>query len=132
MLRENRYVASHRPYAVDLSSWTRSDRSRQAINAIWFRRKKGDLIATFGELWDYSAANDVQECLRLHDDGRYGGDWIASWDGVHLWSQHTLPKAELDRYAELLDAALVGFVVSKAVPDGFDGWWTFVAGRGGG
>jgi hypothetical protein len=137
--REDRFVMSHRPYAVDLSSWKRGElnprhtgegdpylHQHQTIDAIWFRRKKGVTVAHLGMLWDFSEADNAADFLRLHNDGRYGGNWIAAWDGERCWTQNPAPKTDLDRYAETLDAALTGLLNDKATPEGYDdGWWTF-------
>lgn len=134
MNREDSYVASHRPYAVDLSTWRRGEMktrpngrqsAHQHITAIWFRRKKGVDTAHLGDLWDFSDADNAADMLRLHDDGRYGANWVAAWDGERCWTQNPAPKTDLDRYAAVLGAALIGFLKDKAVPDSYSGWWTF-------
>jgi hypothetical protein len=131
----DRFVMSHRPYAVDLSSWRRGEwqmahdghrYADQEMTAIWFRRKQGVTVAHLGTLWDHSDADNAADMLRLHDDGRYGGNWIAAWDGERCWTQNPAPKTDLDRHAEVLDAALVRLLCDKTTPEGYDdGWWTF-------
>lgn len=134
MNRTNRFVMSHRPYVVDLSSWRRGEMkthdngrrsAHQHIDAIRFRRKQGLTVAHYGALRDFSDADNAADMLRLHDDGRHGGNWIAAWDGERCWTESPAAKTDLDRYAEILDAALVRLLNDKAVPDGYDGWYTF-------
>ena len=133
MHREDKFVMSHRQYAVDLSSlrverdpngtvWTGS-RPRVAINAMWFRRKHGITTAHVGVLWDYQrpAPVDAAEFLERHDDGRYGGDYLARWDGKWFWAAGQDPE-ENARYLKLLKPVLAEF---PKIPAGHDGWWRF-------
>jgi hypothetical protein len=130
MRREDRFVLSHRPYAVDLSSlrvkvaagWN-GDYGHGNINAVWFRRKNGVTFACVGELWDSQqpVPADAAQFLAQHDDGRYGGRPFARWDGERFWSAGQDPD-ENDRHLELLRPMLADY---PAVPDGWDGWWVF-------
>lgn len=135
MNRYDRPLTSLRPYAVDLASWRRGDWwanaegewvARQDITAIWFRRKKGVTVAHLGRLWATLPATDPKAFLELHTDGRYGGDWTAAWDGERAWAQQVIPKTDLDAHTQTLDAALQRFLADKALPKGYDGWWSFL------
>lgn len=126
MHREDRFVLSRRPYAVDLSSLAVTDLAesyvRATVRAVWFRRRRRVTVACIGELWDFqdSPPADAREFLRRHDDGRYGGDTLGRWDGTGYWGAEepevaaahlAVLRPMLERYPE--------------VPPGFDGWWRF-------
>lgn len=136
MIREPGFLISRKPYAVDLTSLTGSRRDTPngrnpysydgRIGAVWFRRRKGVTVACIGTLWDlqYPEPADARGFLERHDDGRYGGDCEGRWDGVSYWGNVTL--AEQERHLAILRPMLANF---PAVPEGFDGWWTFAAPR---
>lgn len=123
MIREERYVHSHKPYAVRLDSLDVGDKSYHTVEAIWFRGTVGEPVAVYGKLWDVQTEvpADVHEFLARHDDGRYGGDAKARWDGVTLWAPNTEFYTACERH-RLLEVALANY---PAVPSGYDGWWTF-------
>lgn len=123
MIREDKYVHSHRPYAVKLDSLNISDRSCHTVEAIWFRGRVAEPIAVYGALWDVQseAPTDVHDFLRRHDDGRYGGNAYTRWDGTSLWAPNTEFYTAIERQ-RLLQVALDNY---PNVPEGFDGWWTF-------
>lgn len=129
MRRVTKHVVTRRPYAVDLGTWQRVSPVQhpryQKIDAIWFRRKSGSMTAHFGKLWDFSDATDAESFLRMHDDGRYGGDWVAASTGQHFWTKQPLPRAEAARIDSLLTAALDRFLRDQSLPSGYDGWWVF-------
>jgi hypothetical protein len=145
MLKAEKFRISDKPYAVDLSSlrvtWTdrQSGLVRGDIDAVWFRRRRagynGPLrtVACAGVLWDFqrpegSAPLDQPEpvvpdalaFLTAHDDGRYGGDCKARWDGTNLWSLED--EADRERYRKILVPMLAAY---PAVPPGYSGWWVF-------
>lgn len=130
MFREDKFVMSHRPYAVDLSSlrmevqtgW-RGEYASAEINAVWFRRKNGVNQAIVGELWDAQDVipKDAVHFLEQHEDGRYGGRPFARWDGTSFWCAGQDPEQNA-RYLELLRPMLAGF---PAVPAPYSGWWRF-------
>lgn len=121
MRREERFVMSHRPYAVRLGSLRSSD-GWSSIDAAWFRRKNGILSAHLGDLHDLQQPDplDVQEFLLRYDDGRYGGSCDARWDGENYWGSQK--PFEQSFHLSVLEPMLENF---PAVPDGYDGWWTF-------
>lgn len=130
MYREDKFVLSHRPYAVDLNSLRleirngyRGEYAHGEIGAVWFRRKYGITQAVVGELWDSQQVipQDAVQFLEQHEDGRYGGRPFARWDGTSFWCAGQDPE-ENARYLELLKPMLVGF---PAAPEGYSAWWRF-------
>ena len=132
MIREDRFLISRRPYAVDLSSLrgTRTDTPNGRnpyfydgrIDAVWFRRKNGVTAACIGTLWDlqYPEPADAAQFLQQHDDGRYGGDCDGRWDGENYWGAQ---KPEItERHLDLLRPMLANY---PAIPAGYDGWYRF-------
>ncbi len=136
MIREDKFLISRKPYAVDLSTLrggcvdTPSGRNPYSydgrIDAVWFRRRKGETVACIGTLWDYQYPEpaDAAQFLAQHEDGRYGGDCIGRWDGDSYWGNVTL--AEQERHLAILRPMLANF---PAIPDGYSGWWTFQPSR---
>jgi hypothetical protein len=129
--RDDRFLISRAPYAVDLSSlhgYKAAERTdgtafyRYTVTAVWFRRRKGVTVACIGELWDYQTPEpeSAEEFLARHDDGRYGGDCKGRWDGIGYWGAEE--PAEAGRHLGVLRPMLENY---PAVPPGFDGWWTF-------
>jgi hypothetical protein len=133
MIRETRFLISRKPYAVDLTSLRIQEHTRPRqhgggcyysgrIDAVWFRRRKGETVACIGTLWDFQDDKpaDGREFLERHADGRYGGDCDGRWDGESYWGNVTL--AEQERHLAILCPMLANY---PAAPEGFDGWWTF-------
>lgn len=123
MRYEPRYVASHRPYAVDLSTLRVTDYGAHRIEALWFRRRKGMLAAVIGEIWDHQtpAPATAIDFLHGHADGRYGGRGLARWDGETLWAPNQ-PYELAQARQKILATALTYF---PRVPARWDAWWTF-------
>lgn len=127
MIREDRFVLSRRPYAVDLDSLRVAEigegYTTATVDAIWFRRRRGETVAVYGELWDHQnpPPQSAAEFLARHDDGRYGGRALARWDGSTLWAPETPFETAAKRQATL-QRALTDF---PDVPAGHDGWWVF-------
>jgi hypothetical protein len=123
MIREERFVQSHRPYAVDLGSLTTDGRSHATLDAVWFRRRAGRAVACIGKLWDVQRPlpTDAEQFLKQHDDGRYGGDCEARWDGERFWSSSQNPET-VGRYLALLGPMLENH---PDVPPGYTGWFVF-------
>ncbi|MGW5582838.1 hypothetical protein [Streptomyces sp. NPDC003857] len=133
MIRENRFLISRKPYAIDLSSLQRSERDPDktwawyAVDAVWFRGTKNDPVACLGSLRtiiDDPAPVNVEEFLARFTDGRYGGDCQGRWDGENYWGAQK--PLEIDLHLSLLEPMLANY---PAVPDGYDGWWTFQRAR---
>lgn len=136
MIREDDFRISRRPYAVRLDSLharfhhieRRIGQSKPGywdcrIDAVWFRRRRGETVAVLGTLWAFQDAEpaDAADFLRKHTDGRYGGSAEARWDGTSYWSnQLTLDS---DEYClDILRPMLANY---PAIPPGYDGWWRF-------
>lgn len=135
MRREDTFVQSHRPYAVDLGSFRTIDPNNgngitadpaqwtwARIDAVWFRRRAGVTVACVGHLRDLQrpAAASAAQFLARHEDGRYGGDCAGRWDGERYWGSQ-LPDV-IERHLELLRPMLAGY---PACPSGYDGWYVF-------
>lgn len=130
MRREDRFVLSHRPYAValatfrmEMSTGWNGEYSHGTIDAVWFRRKSGVTAACVGTLsnMQYPPALDVAAFLAGFDDGRYGGDCLGRWDGTRYWGAGQDPDVNA-AYLELLRGMLAAF---PDVPACHDGWWVF-------
>lgn len=130
MIREDRFLISQRPYAVDLASLRGGMRPRQnggefydgRINAVWYRRRRGATVACIGTLWDLQDQRpvDAVDFLRAHGDGRYGGNCDGRWDGSSYWGNSTL--TDQARHLAILQPMLANY---PEIPDGYDGWWRF-------
>lgn len=139
MKREETFIQSHRPYAVDLASFrplekmNRDPRGAQwyGVAAVWFRRRSigwGDTkrivtVACVGQLRDLQrqVPADAAQFLERHGDGRYGGDCRSRWDGHQFWS------ANQDPDVQAADLALLKPILDSypSLPAGYSGWWTF-------
>lgn len=126
MIREDRFLISRRPYAVDLSSlrptyvgiydgWFK-------VDAVWFRRRRGGLVACVGNLHTTQdpAPKTAVEFLERFTDGKHGGDCEGRWDGENYWGAQR-PDAIAEHLA-LLKPMLANY---PALPEGWDGWWRF-------
>ena len=130
MIREERFLVSRKPYAVDLDSLRGTlDATglnlvyRGYIDAVWFRSRKGATVACIGQLWDFQAAEpaDATEFLARLIDGRSGGRCHGRWDGVSYRGEPARPD-ERDAHLAVLRPMLANY---PNVPDGYDGWWWF-------
>lgn len=129
MIRAARLAASRPMYAFDPATWNLTPYG-PVVRAVWFKRKKGRLVASMGvyhpmvERRDQRPTDGTYEAwIAAADDNRYGGAHTASWDGTALLNsdQPVSPEVAAERVA-FLDAMLKGY---PGVPAGFDGWWTF-------
>ena len=136
MYREDKFVFSHRPYAVDLSSlrikiskgWN-GEYAHGEISAVWFRRKNGVTFACVGELHDsqWGAPKGAACFLERYEDGCYGGRPFARWDGTGVWYAGQDPE-ENARHLELLRTVLDAYHADPKAPDlgdRWDYWWRF-------
>lgn len=135
MKREDRYVHSHRPYAVDLGSMEIEHQPAQdgrsvehwdvRFDAVWFRGRLSAPVAVAGHLWDYvrTEPRDERHALELLDDGRYGGSARVRWDGANLWAPQ-MPFAEAQEYLEILRPMLDAFPEHPGEPYA-DGWYVY-------
>lgn len=123
MIREERFLISRRPYAVDLSSLAVDSYGKATVAAVWFRRRRGVTVACIGELWNFPrlTPKDAREFLVSHTDGRYGGDCHGRWDGTRYWGAQEPGVAAA--HLSLLRPMLDGY---PSVPAGYDGWWRFM------
>lgn len=132
MIREDKFLISRRPYAVDLGSLRLQHEPakgnshefwRGSIDAVWFRRRAGLTVACIGSLWDYQDVEpaDGEAFLRAHKDGRYGGSAAGRWDGSGYWG-HQVTLDEQEAHLAILRPMLENY---PAIPPGYDGWWRF-------
>lgn len=140
MIREDQFLISRKPFAVDLNSLTGSQHPRGerfafsgSINALWFRRQSGVTRACLGslKLWSHYLrepldVDNPHAVLSANLDGRYGGDCEGRWDGERYWGAQE--PAVMEQHLAILRPMLANY---PAIPDGFDGWWTFQPARGG-
>lgn len=119
------WAPSQRPYAVrpDTQTWDRA-RGWVTVQALWAGRKRGRITVTIGhlKLWSqFETFTTLEEAL-ARADTRYGGDWLAAWDGSTLLAEpsHPLTPAEHAALAAVLADYLRGL---PSVPDGWLGWF---------
>lgn len=138
MIRETRFLISRKPYAIDLSTVTGEQHERGdriafsgTANAVWYRRQNGVTRACLGSLMLFSHylpepldLDDPHAILSADLDGRYGGDTHGRWDGESYWGNVTLEQQE--QHLAILRPMLANY---PALPDGYDGWWTFQPAR---
>ena len=129
MIREDRFVLSHNPYALDLSRLEVEQfphTVKVTLPAVWYRRKAGITYACVGRLGDIRRERpvDISTFLGEFTDGRYGGECEGRWDGSRYWGAQE-PKV-MEGHLEILRPMLVAY---PTVPEGYDGWWAFRAGR---
>lgn len=137
MIRARRLAPSRPMYAFDPATWRLPlGLSWHTVDAVWFKRKRGALVAVMGTYdphvmrRDDEPADDSYEAwIAAADDNRYGGSHLSSWDGVALLTTdppRIPPEVAAERTA-FLDLVLKGF---PNPPAGYDGWWTFPKGSG--
>jgi hypothetical protein len=134
VIRDDRFLISRKPYAVDLGTVTGSQHPREGrfafsgtASAVWFRRKDGVTRACLGtlKLWSHHLPgpldlDDPVAVLSADLDGRYGGDCEGRWDGERYWGAQ-------EPFVQSLHLALLGPMLADfpKVPEGYDGWWRF-------
>lgn len=141
MIREDRFLISRKPFAVNLSTLSGGEQTVRhegtaheryyysgRIDAVWFRRKRGTTYACLGSLglWSHNLRQpmadtaDPLQVLSADLDSRYGGDCHARWDGERYWGSQK--PFEQDLHLALLEPMLANY---PAIPSGHDGWWRF-------
>jgi hypothetical protein len=134
VIREDRFLISRRPYAVDLSTLAGDQQDRGdrisysgSVKAVWFRRQGGVTRACVGSLglWSHYLPerlnlNEPREVLSADLDGRYGGDCHGRWDGESYWGAQK-PET-IEEHLELLRPMLTNY---PTIPASHDGWWRF-------
>jgi hypothetical protein len=131
VIRDDRFLISRRPYAVDLATLQVGRHERQSggyyysgrINAVWYRRRKGITVACIGTLWDLQDEEPAtaRQFLDRYTDGRYGGDCEGRWDGRGYWGAGVSLDVQEEHLA-ILQPMLADY---PTVPVFFDGWWRF-------
>lgn len=134
MIRDDRFLISQRPYAVDLATLTgKQDEHGERISysgsvrALWFRRQSGVTRACLGTLglWALNLpepidVDDPHAVLSADLDGRYGAVCEGRWDGEHYWGAQR--PEEIEQHLGVLRPMLANY---PALPAGYDGWWRF-------
>jgi len=138
MIREDRFLISRKPYAIDLSTVTLKATERDGIywlsgtcRAVWYRRKAGVTRACMGELrlwaqWlrEKPDLSSPEAMLSNDLDSGAGGDPDGRWDGERYWGSQK--PFEQSLHLTVLEPMLASY---PAIPDGYDGWWTFQPAR---
>jgi hypothetical protein len=129
MIREEKFVLSKRPYAVDLNSFRETDWGNQfSINAVWFRRRRSQVglpirtVACIGDLSTFGVDHPETaiDFMERYTDGRYGGNCIGRWDGEGYWGDER-PHVQAE-HLKILQPMLENY---PELPPGHDGWWRF-------
>lgn len=134
MIREDRFLISHKAFAIDLTTITGDQHPRGDLyafsgqaNAVWYRRKDGVTRACIGTLglWSHYLPrllnlDDPHDILTADLDGRYGGDCEGRWDGERYWGAQEPDMME--QHLDLLRPMLANY---PTIPAGHDGWWRF-------
>lgn len=138
MIRETKFLISRKPYAIDLSTVTLKATERDGIywlsgscRAVWYRRKAGVTRACMGELrlwaqWlrEKPDLSSPEAMLGNELDSGAGGDPDGRWDGERYWGSQK--PFEQSLHLAVLEPMLANY---PAIPDGYDGWWTFQPAR---
>lgn len=124
MIHEEKFVMSHRSFAVNLSTLRTDKLGFCRVDAVWFRRRKGVTVACIGTLSELMspAPENAHEFLERHTDGRHGGHAVGRWDGKGYWGVEN-PEG-MAAHLAVLRPMLDNF---PQIPPGYDGWWTFRA-----
>ncbi len=121
MRKVEKFAVSKPLYAIDRKSFRKEGtRSWMRVDACWFRRRRGQTVASMGYLWS-SGYESLNEFLEKESDGRYGGRALARWDGSNLWAPE-MSKEQADKCFEFLKPMLDRY---PEIPSGFDGWWSY-------
>lgn len=136
MIRSDRFVMSHKQFAVNLATFRdgnlydhgRRFTVRARIDAVWFRRKDGQTRACIGvlDLWSQHLKEPVDvtdpiAVLSADLDSRYGGDCHGRWDGASYWGGEGTLAVQAQHLA-VLQPMLANY---PDIPAGYDGWWKF-------
>ena len=130
MIRAPRLVPSRPMYAFNPAAWRERYPGSFEVDAVWFKLKNGILSAVCGTYHPMVLRSDRQPTdgtyetwIATADDNRYGGSWVAKWDGTGLlvYATPVLPEV-MEEHISFLDPMLKNF---PDVPPSYDGWWTF-------
>lgn len=128
MIRIETVPLSRTAYAFNPTTW-RATAYGFEVDAVWFKRKRGQVTAVMGTYHPMVERHDQQPTAATYeawiasaDDNRYGGKHIASWDGRILTTEPRLEPVVAARRVGFLEQVLAGY---PSPPDGYDGWWVF-------
>jgi hypothetical protein len=135
--REEGFVLSHDPFAIDMGQFEREVREvgpvlvTATVHAAWFRKRRGVLQACAGTLHGWFGRDHSGEVPQNAEDFARIADrrttWtsatcMARWDGRTFWAAPPMHPAAQRGYLEMLEPMLAAF---PAVPGEYDGWWRF-------
>lgn len=131
MIRAPKLVPSRPMYAFNPATWRKASYGGFEVDAVWFKRKRGVIVATMGTYHPFVCGHGAEEpdsgeylpWIEAANDNRYGGSWLAKWDGTGLlcYDPPVSPDVAAERI-KFLTAVLAGF---PDPPADLDGWWTF-------
>lgn len=137
MTREDGFVLSHDPFAIDMGRFEREVReagpvlATATVQAAWFRKRKGVLQACAGTMHGWFGRDHSGTVPRSAADFARVADrrstWasatcMARWDGRSFWAAPPMHPVAQCEYLELLKLMLAGF---PEPPDGYEGWFRF-------
>lgn len=136
MIRAVRLAVSRPMYAFNPATWREPWPMRFEVDAVWFRRKNGRLMAAMGsyhpmvqQFQPRPTDGRYESWIAAANDSRYGANHWSSWDGESLLTTDPprVPPVLAAERTAFLDAVLRGF---PDPPPRWDGWWTFPKGEG--
>lgn len=116
IIQSSKFTFSEYFYAIDMKSLKPTYGFNASMNAIWFKKTRGQIAVCTGTL--SSQGKTVEQFMANHD-GRYGGNTEYKWNGTEMWSSsnHFL---ELMAAHKILDPILQAF---PEIPKGYEGWF---------
>lgn len=136
MKREEEFVISHDPFAIDMSTLASEPQESGSVicrvSAVWFRKRKRVLQACAGSLRAWFGGSTGSGTVPVNTaefavfatrrDNWASADCEARWDGRTFWAAPPMHPDLQRGYLELLEPMLAGF---PAAPEEFDAWWRF-------
>lgn len=116
IIQSSRFTFSEYFYAIDMNSLKPTYGTRASMDAVWFKKTRGQLVVCIGTL--SSTGTTVEKFMENHD-GRYGGNTEYKWNGTEMWSSSN-NFLELVEAHKILDPILKGF---PDMPKGYEGWF---------
>lgn len=105
-------------YAIDWSTFWVNDNNNAIVDAIWFKKTKGEVAVCSGTLSNYDTLNK-DDFIAGFKYGRYGGATRYKWNGTEMWS-HDNNFLDMIKAHEKLDPILENF---PNIPHGYQGWY---------
>lgn len=131
MIRATRLAPSRPMYAFDPTTWRPASYGGFEVDAVWFKRKAGRLVAVMGTYHPMVLGHGAdptdgryESWIGAADDNRYGGNHLSSWDGEALLTTDP-PRITPEEAAERTAFLARVLAAHPNPPAGYDGWWTF-------